>query len=200
MSFKELLNIERPKIFGIKDLELMRTSLTDDIDYLYERYAEKKIDWQEYQDLVAQLHQQIIEKMIVEKEKLAHIFQTGKGSYYFVLHSGYSWRIKSKEGVLASQPIMDNIFFLDDKIGTKILDEVSEQGANVMVDQKIECVDYQINARPLELGLHNYYRPALERSKGYIKILGTMPEKSDELEKTISFGAHIGHEITEIIK
>jgi len=200
MPFEELLKVEQPKYLEIKDLELLRTSLLEDADYLYERYADKKFTWQEYLDLVHQLHQNLVEKFIADKEKLAHIFQTEQGSYYFVLRSGHSWRIKSEERGLTSQPIIDNIFFIDKKTAREILDDHSRGDAQNLIDREIKCVDYQKGACPFEIGIHNYNRPAIEKAGRYIRILGTMPPDRDKLEKQISCGTHIGHEITEIIK
>lgn len=200
MPFEELLKVEKPKFLKIKELEQLLKGLIDDVDYLYDRYADKKISWQEYQELVQKLHQNIIDNLISQKEKLSHIFQTERGSYYFVLNSGHSWRIKSGEKGLVSQPIIDNVFFVDNKEADDIIREIEKYGTNCLIGRDIECASFKKGVSPLEIGIHNANKPVLEKVGRWLKILGSRPRDKEVLEKNITCGVHIGHEINEIIK
>ncbi|MCX6745078.1 MAG: hypothetical protein NTX82_06155 [Candidatus Parcubacteria bacterium] len=201
MAFEELLTAEKHKNLEINDLEQLRTGLLDDADYLYERYAEKKITWPEYTDLVQQLHGNLIENLIRDQEKLAKIFQTENGSYYFILQSGHCLRIKKGDKGLHSEPITDNVFFVAAKTGQEILDQYDKYGTPGIVDKEIKLTNYQIGARPLEIGLHNYAQsPVIDNRGSAIIILGAKLKGSNEVIKQVACGMHVGHEITEIIK
>ncbi len=200
MAFEELLKIEKDKNLEVEDLVKIRASLLADVDYLYDRYADGKVTWKEYQELVQKLHQNTIDNLLAQEDKLARVFQSKFGSYYFVLASGQSWRIKSDQDKLISQPVMDHIFFIDRKTATEFLDKIAVAGAVSILDSEIPLVEYQKGVGLLEIGAHNLPRPVIINQGGQVRISGCINKDSGELEKNLTCGAHVGHQITKIIK
>lgn len=201
MSFEKTLNNEKPVFFNIDDLEKMRSDMDKEADQIGHRHYVKEISWEEYKRLIKNLHQNTVDKLIANKERFAHIFQTEMGSYYFVLQSGQCFRIKSSEKSLLTQPIMDNMFFIGMSECDLLLDEIAKKGPTILIDRLIDVTEPKKGVCPVEIGMHNTgSSPSITRFDHAIKIMGSISKDSKIIEKQLYCGVHFGHAITEIIK
>jgi hypothetical protein len=201
MSFEKALNNEKPNFFNIDDLEKMRSDMDKEADQIELRYAAKEISREEYIRLIKKLHQNTADKLIANKEKFAHIFQTEMGSYYFVLQSGHCFRIKSTEKSLLTQPIMDNVFFMGMSESDLLLDEMAKKGPTILLDRLLDVTELKKGVCPVETGMHNIgSSPSITRFDHAIKIMGSISKDGKIIDKQIYGGVHFGNAISEIIK
>jgi hypothetical protein len=156
-------------------------------------------------ELDREMDLKLMEKLKERKEKFKNVFETENGSVYFVIQGGKSLRFKKeKEGegeCFKRQPILDNIFFVDDVARDTFLKIIKSGNGDNLLDIEIEVSDFSIGRTPVEIGIMGRGEVVLDEyekdGKKYLKVIGTKYKGIEEMYKSFSSGAHIGHKITK---
>ncbi len=151
----------------------------------------------------------LIEDFLEEKERFNKVFKTELGSYYFILESGQSLRIKAnflkeKEKKLYENKIKTKfelmplshaiVFSKESPRKTK-----TDLHGNVL-EITIKEVPYQIGTLPIEIGFEEEQNhPLIIREKKMVKII-SQPLFSEDPNFIPPTPYHVGHPIVEIIK
>ena len=160
------------------------------------------------------VHLDFIKDLIDNRERFQYIFETEKGSIYFVLHSGETMRIKKhKPGIWPGDYQIQNftkrIFFIDaseeNRLKAMILEDNKKENINKLVGKKIFLTELREGVIPIEVDVVDLWedeehgrRAIFEFRDNKIvfkgdKIGGSINEKSIGL-------VHFGHPIFKIIK
>lgn len=168
-----------------------------------------------------------IEKLKTESERFKFIFETEKGSIYFVTNTGQSLRFRNGDKGFEPQPVMDKIYFITEEQSNFLVEEIKHVGgswhiADAIVDREIPVVSMGLGTVPLEIGFAS--RPGgneIEETGTSIFIKGIPFINTDEKpftrflrdgteivvnpgDKFIDYqnidGFHIGHPIKNVQK
>lgn len=150
---------------------------------------------------IAQLH--------AERTRLNKIFQTEKGSEYFVLNSGECLRYQpALEQVLGPygtfKPVMEKIFFVGEE-GHDLILPVYTTEPELLISQKIPKVAYSEGAHPVEVNILNFGgRISYTEDETSFTLKGTetkMRDGSVKFEDDHLYGGfHLGHKIVKVEK
>lgn len=176
---------------------------------------------QEAQEQRQALTQQFLVELEEKKEAFPHMFQTEKGSWYFVTPEGHSLRFRAENGLYEVKRPMHRVVYTSEKSATAIMHALKRFGGyeldRVLVGRRIASVPLQVGAVPLEFGLAQNHI-VMDEGIGAVRPLGT--ERWNEGEGTFEAdtrkglrqvqpgeafldtrninGFHIGHAITAI--
>jgi hypothetical protein len=173
-------------------LEILRARVKD---------LEEPVDYYEHEEKIKKL----IHDLLQRKEDFAHIFKTEKGSMYFVLPTGESFRMKLSGGHWYPQPITKEIFF----VGFEQSQNLKTKWREGNYSEPIPLVDYQVGAAPIEMNLDDgESRNILEKNADTIILKGSRVKLknhqtgiSEEHYSPVPLAPiHRGHAIVEIIK
>lgn len=222
MPFNEKMlgnnEIESYKSMNLSELQILIDKNEKNISDFEDKIEEKllKISFDERQAKKQEIIATFIDQLIQEKNRFKFVFQTLDqtipdhvvkyadkiGSYYFILNSGESFRIKWSVDGYKIMPVYGKIFFVDEKTLDKIL-EIDNRQFN-LINYSIKKSPIAKNTTPIEI--NNIYLPVealFSEDENEITILGTHFKEGDiskKLEEQISSGLHIGHPINNIIK
>jgi len=150
----------------------------------------------------AEARRDLLQALLVEKERFAKVFQTQKGSYYFVLPSGESFRFKSSNGHdVEPLEIFDDIVFISSEGHRAAIETMTRSNGKAgderldlarLIDLPIQSSEFKVGAVPVELNAGGLNGVVLEEYKGKVVIRC----KGNILTTLI----HFGHPISEIIK
>lgn len=192
----------------------LRKQLVDQIDQLEDRFDENRtkeslsVAWleQEKQTLI----KNFITNLLKQKESFSSIFETEKGSIYFISKNGQSWRFKKEGDSFKEQPILNKIIFLSPGEAKKYIqfkkcplleeylvgmeDSISPECRNPYLFKKSTLSHGNI---PLEIGSHDLFPLVFEEDEKTLKIIGTRMSNGT-IEKFFASGTHNGHPISKI--
>lgn len=153
-----------------------------------------------------------IRDLLEMKERFDHVFKTEKGSIYFTLSTGPSFRIKQRDTDEMSrlQPVLPKIVFVDAS-EIAILSQWCKESPNLSHDifgKQIATVPFALGTHPVELTVIGYgpdTQPILEEADGTITLLGIQKVSPtgelSEVPLRYSLGSiHLGNKIVEVIK
>jgi len=149
-----------------------------------------------------EVNRAFLEQLLEKKEYFDKVFSTAKGSFYFILKTGESLRIKQNNNTsdpqYEVQPILSEIFFIT---GT----EAERIYKNHVLDWpggSIKTTDYGIGASPLEFNIkESESRIIFDKEGNDLKnIRSKFKDRNKNNEEPLSGAYHIGHPISEIIK
>lgn len=144
------------------------------------------------------INQEALDTLLATKERFAHVFTTEKGSYYFMLPSGESFRIKKTYEVLSSQTIMKRLFFLETDAFEKQV-QVGSTPMTALAGIPFKKSELKEGATPLEINCLNAPDEYIvEESDDTFVLRGADQERQALLPYTA--GIHIGHIVATIIK
>ncbi len=151
---------------------------------------------------IQEARRDLLQALLVEKERFAKVFQTQKGSYYFVLPSGESFRFKSSNGHdVEPLEIFDDIVFISSEGHRAAIETMTRSNGKAgderldlarLIDLPIQSSEFKVGAVPVELNAGGLNGVVLEEYKGKVVIRC----KGNILTTLI----HFGHPISEIIK
>jgi hypothetical protein len=127
-----------------------------------------------------------LKRLLHEKARFKSIFQTERGSYYFVLHTGQSLRIKNSERGLEITRVMNKIFFVDQSQMDKIDQIHAEHGLYALKEKNIIATECATGNFPIEIDDEQHVRDGGR----YIKFRESMRHNN----------LHYGHKIVRIEK
>lgn len=158
---------------------------------------------------------ELIAKLIKEKEKFGHIFETEHGSVYFMLQSGESLRVKCSHGKFneySVNHVLKDIFFISESEQERLLDICKKSGRHHdgVLGVPIEIVSLSEGSCPVELNMYDSDRKfdtAIMKSGNKVKLVAPkfgwtqrFDFNEEDAQGQISNGIHIGHKITKVIR
>lgn len=203
---EKIVNAETEKAgpYSLKELKekalRLRKKLSRDVIFLNpqeerEREEKEQITTREF-----------LENLLKEKERFKYVFETEKGSVYFVLPTGQSWRFKKASHGYKEHSILTKIFFIDSETFEYLFSK-GQLGIGAFekqfINQKIKTVKLAEGVFPVEFGLSDYPEIIFEEDEDCVKIIG-VKVKTREGEEIIphfmASGWHFGHVVAKIIK
>ncbi|MFH1047540.1 MAG: hypothetical protein V1738_04515 [Patescibacteria group bacterium] len=145
---------------------------------------------------------ELVERLLGEKEKFESVFETERGSVYFVCHTGESFRFKKTDNGYKSQQMMKHIYYLKSDVAKQLHDEMKNGLFQFwLMKQEIEA-----DSNPAE-GLTPFEMCVRGHQEGEFDIVPTTvgfkiarTEKNPRKDEPQFYaGYHIGHEISRII-
>lgn len=199
-------NQEQPK----KTLFDLREELSLEIDKIYEQDMPLK----EKKELNQGIKRSFIERLLRERGQFSKVFQTEKGSIYFISKDGKSWRFKKNDDEsIRDEPIINKIVFLSseecdkfkeikrDRFFQERLVGFSEdrhwRSEEDRAPYEIKKTDFGEGVYPLEIGVSSFPEVIFEETEESIKILGTK-NHDGETVRSFASGIHLGHAVTEV--
>jgi hypothetical protein len=131
--------------------------------------------------------------LLSQADRFGAVFRTERGSTYFVLSTGESYRIKRPLGMTDIPVVCQRIIYVPKEEDNRLIDAL-RQGTDLLdalYDHPIRTVPVSVGAVPIEIG-----RVDLGAPLNYEITADTFTLRHCGL----LMGAHIGHPITEIIK
>lgn len=204
-TFEECHHPEKIESFNLDDICQFQKEIKEKLD---KNYDSENISFEEKEKKNQELIKNFIKKLIEKKDKFHYVFKTEKGSIYFVLESGQSWRFQKKINKYEVQPILNKIFFINREIAKEFEnaeDNYSDGLQEFILNRKISTINPRIGAVPFEFWITGLTEIIFKQEKNYIQIIGTKyrEDNNGEDDKVLphfASGCHMGHSITEIIK
>lgn len=190
----------------------LRKQLLNQIDELEDQFDEKrekeKISFSWFKEREQLLIKNFLNFLIKQKDSFQSIFETEKGSIYFVAKNGQSWRFKKEESFFKEQPILNKIIFLepleaDEYINLKKnhLFEEYLVGSPKLINQPSPYIFKKsaltIGNIPLEIGINGFAPVVFKETENELKIIGTQTS-TGTIQKNFASGIHNGHPISKI--
>jgi hypothetical protein len=171
--------------------------------------------------------QKMVDRLLAEKERFAHIFRTERGSIYFLLNSGESLRIRDNSDVSGTsigsvfyqgdagaktiRRMVQRTFFVDAEESEKILFVTDDlKRPEKIIGHTIRLTDYREGAFPVEFDeINSDFETLLEEQGDTITVTGrqdpaiTVNEYITQPEEIVDDRVgdmHLGNKITEVIK
>ncbi len=144
-----------------------------------------------------------MENLKAEKEKFKLVFETEKGSVYFVSKNEQSWRFKKEDDErVACQPIMQKIFFVSIKEAQRIINFKKELCfQEKIIGFQMEKTDFAKNVVPVEMWIENSQQKLFFKENDHsIEISKIAYRASGEEADQFASGIHIGHAVSRIWK
>lgn len=185
------ITIAEPDSSSLNSLRIKIESVKGEINSLFkiDQLFPKTIETKE-QELIARLKTELTR----DTNGIKQIFLTEKGSTYFVLDSGESFRIQQKPDELVLQPIFNNIFFVDPVVAEELkTTHRSWYSTKSILNRPIPTANCAIGSFPIEFGIVKKPEIGFVRASHTITILG-------DKDGDFSSGSHIGHSIVKILK
>jgi hypothetical protein len=145
----------------------------------------------------------LLDELLIKMESFKNVFMTTSGSYYFIFLTGESWRIKKDiedNREMITQPIMNNIFFVDDKQAEEIL-KIIKRGniQEEIINMPIRTKTLNLGMRPVEFEVEGKNKIQYSENNGILTINGSI-NPDNTIENKFASGIHVGHKIETIIK
>jgi len=198
IDYENSKNIEKPKAeklgLILQDLHL---EICDRMDKL-----EDSIDNQGWEEVVKkkqQLLRSIIKELLDQKYRFKHVFETEKGSIYFVSIDDNSLRFKKSNGMYKVEPVLSKIIFVDDKESVKIRELIdSSLNCEKLIGKTIIKSKFKEGVTPYEFCLAYQGDLECDESDDEIVINGFRRRGAKELDTEYIAGIHWGHKVTKI--
>jgi|GEM_PF-4137786 len=148
---------------------------------------------------IKKIIENLLKKLLEQKNRFAHVFATELGSTYFVTQDGQSlrFRVDRRNGQMSIQPIMKNIFFIDES-GFEIVKNAIKMDFYPLFHNNVPIFEPQVGLYPLELNSESSHGEIVfEKTPTKLMIKGSR-YRDEEIQKQIFGGLHIGHKITKI--
>jgi hypothetical protein len=203
---KIILENNKSREGKLKDVSLvdLRKEMTDGIDEVEDGWCKKGISTRELVENEQKMMMAFVEKMKKEKEKFKLVFETEKGSTYFVSQDGQSWRFKKNEdGKIEYQPILKKIFFVSDDEAERILEfkRIDPNWQENIIGFEIRQSEFKEGVRPVEIGIESSHQKLFfEEGSEKIKLAKVVYAHNNEEASQFAAGIHIGHAISKIWK
>jgi hypothetical protein len=195
---------EKKNPFNVEELRDLLDKCQDEWIDSRERGKEDRQNYEEFYD---KKYRELINRLIQEKDRFAHIFKTENGSVYFTLFSGHSQRIKAREGRFydfSKQPMVNDHFFVSQKAKVRIMKIVEK--ADMDFSSLLECpiitTELKVGVYPVELNIYKYgtkFATKVERTRDNV-VLKYQGKQSSSIRPQISNGIHVGNQVVEILK
>jgi hypothetical protein len=204
---KEIYLESKKESYSLSELEEKVRKFRDELfskeDEMYDKKGNNEAGnfFEELRKMKRSLTEGFINELKKEKDRFKHIFETEKGSIYFVTENGESLRFKNDGKEIKDQPILKKIFFIEEAMST----EISQARASMETDyyvlnNKIKICNFRVGACPLEFWMASDSNEVVYQEDGKnLEILGIKRENGEE-ERAFYGGFHIGHKINNIIK
>jgi len=163
--------------------------------------------FEEYQLKRQEVTGNFIQELERQKEKFKYIFETEKGSKYFVLNTGEVIRFRfgsSINGVgFHPEPISGKVFFVDQTQCDELLPITKSLYGQEIFDKEIKKAPLADGVHPIEMNSEIAGPTEIEfdEDDDTIIIRACRDTKTKVLDKkNLSGGFHIGHKVVKIIK
>lgn len=205
MSEKIINEKQESKEFVFEDLLKLREEYERGMDEIFDF----DISASEEKQKIKEFSKDFVKKLLNQKEKFGQVFYTEKGSIYFILKSGESWRFKKKfekeHEFFEDQPIAKKIIFVSKETNEELIGQRKKDPLffENIVNQKIKLEKMAVGSVPIEIGIYGNSEVVFDEKENEIAILGTLVkfrDGTDEFEPKMFSGWHQGHMINEIVK
>lgn len=206
--------IKKEKV-SLSFLEELRIQLHQQIDQLEDEFDEKrkteKLAFAWLKERKQTLIKNFISELLKQKDSFEAIFETEKGSIYFMAKNGQTWRFKNEEDAyFHEEPITNKMIFLSPEEAEKFV-QLKKQvlfqeflvGMPHSIDPKYK-VPYvfkkstlAIGNVPLEIGISHFPLTVIKEDEQKLRIIGTQ-RPNGTVEKYFASGIHNGHPISKI--
>lgn len=211
LKSEHALRREQARGFDAQDLESQSSAIKLQLRNQFEEREEAEVDVSE-EEIRRQRNDLIkknIERLSREPEHFKNIFQTQRGSQYFVIPSGECLRFsKSKKGDFDVEPVTKRTYF----ISTEEMQRIKKlrDNARFLTDEEKEKFTYSFKKRelgeglfPLEFGIAGMIEPIPGPQDGLsedVVLQGTLYVQTDYKESILTTPIHFGNVITKILK
>ncbi|MFA5961472.1 MAG: hypothetical protein WC848_02200 [Parcubacteria group bacterium] len=186
------------------DLDEFRKKMMDEIHQVEDEMDENGASTKELREKRQRMMSEFVENLKIEKEKFKLVFETEKGSVYFVSKDGQSWRFKRDEdGKINDQPIVNKIFFVSDEEAERILEfkRADPNWQENIIGFEIRQSEFKEGVRPVEMGIKSSHQKLFfEEGGGKIKLAKVVFVHNNEEDDQFAAGIHIGHAVSRIWK
>ncbi|MFA6322529.1 MAG: hypothetical protein WCX71_03575 [Candidatus Buchananbacteria bacterium] len=172
---------------------------------------DKRLD--EFSEEEERIVSELTQNLIREKDRLQNIFTTEKGSIYFVLSNGASFRIKKLEkpayighkSKYSLQMLSTKVLFIRpeeaDFINRSVHSTMLAADMSGLIDKSVKTSKLEVGVHPLEIGKYYDNGEVDDESATVVvdKENGQINFRQDG-EKIFQPVMHLGHIITEIVK
>lgn len=183
------------------DFSDLRKKMHDEIDITLDEMEDDGAETRELRIREKELLREYVEKMKKQKENFQFVFETEKGSIYFVSKNGESWRFKKEEGRddFDEQPILEKIIFISPEEKERFLEiKKSSFFEEKLIGHQFRKSEIAQGAYPLEIGIQGFRDVVFEETNESLKIIGTKTKEG--IEPIFASGIHLGYQISEIFK
>ncbi|MEF3691573.1 MAG: hypothetical protein V3574_00770 [Candidatus Moraniibacteriota bacterium] len=106
--------------------------------------------------LVREMDLELMQDLMLKKDCFKNIFKTKNGSVYFLTGDVSSLRFKKEGEYFKRQPIINNIFFVDDSMRDNLLKILKSGDGVYLIDKEIEIKDFGVDKTPVDFGIIGY--------------------------------------------